>query len=335
MRRHRSGSIAFLMLVLAFGSPAAALAQAKPPASSPPAAATGKSAAPAAPAASGAPAAEPASSQNPQGDAANSSVPPASESPESAPPESSAPQGPVVAPAPAITGSAAINAPSSPAPPPPGASPDAPRSPRPRPLTHRFGFQLGLRTTNITDGGFDPYAESNGFGQASFVGTFTPWRTLPFSVHLVGEYDIGVNDSEARGDKTSLSMHRIALGLEGRYEPISRLYFYARVAPSALHLRGTIDDIPLGAKLAARTWTWGLDTSGGAAIRLGNGGNDADPIVTFWLTVDLGYTFAGEAEMVYHPVEVNDEEGRRFGDVTLPPIRPNGFVTRFAGVVTF
>jgi hypothetical protein len=264
---------------------------------------------------------------NPPEASASSAPPPAASSPP--PPGSPA----AAAPAPAIQGSAALSAvtPSTPQ----DTTPDAAPPPRTRPLPHHIGIQLGVRTTHIPHSGYDPYADSNGLAQAAFAATYTPWRSLPLSVHLVGEWDIGRTSSIARGDPTSLMIHRIALGIEGRYEPVSRLYLFAKVAPSALHLRGEIEDIPLGATLASRTWTWGLDTTGGAALRLGNAGKEADPGATFWLMLDMGYSFTGEAEMIYRPAELDENEGRRFGDIALPSIRPGGFVTRIAGAMTF
>jgi hypothetical protein len=211
---------------------------------------------------------------------------------------------------------------------------DAPPVARPRPLPHHIGLQFGVRTTNIPASGYDPFAESNGLAQASIAGTFTPWRSLPFSAHAIAEWDVGGSNAEARGATTNLTMFRFALGLEGRYEPISRLYFFAKVAPAALHARSEIEDFALSATLKARSWTWALDTTGGAALRLGDAGKDYDPSATFWLMLEMGYSFAGNAKMVHTPAEIDDEP-RRFGSVALPDLNPSGFLTRFAGAVTF
>jgi hypothetical protein len=129
-------------------------------------------------------------------------------------------------------------------------------------------------------------------------------------------------------------MFRFALGLEGRYEPISRLYFFAKLAPAAFHVRADIKEVYLGATLKSRSWTWGLDTTGGAALRLGSSGKEDDPSATFWLMLEMGYSFAGKADMVLTPDDV-EEESRRFGEVTLPGLQPSGFLTRFAGAMTF
>ncbi len=227
---------------------------------------------------------------------------------------------------------AAMPVPAASAPPPPDAA-DAP-GPRARPLPHQIGLQFGVRITNIPSGGYDPFSDSNGLALASFAGTFTPWQSRPFSLHALADWNIGGSNASARGADSALTMFRFALGLEGRYEPISRLYFFAKLAPAALHVRADIKELYLGATLKSRSWTWALDTTGGAALRLGSSGKADDPSATFWLMLEMGYSFAGKADMVLTPDDV-EEESRRFGEVTLPGLQPSGFLTRFAGAMTF
>jgi hypothetical protein len=203
-----------------------------------------------------------------------------------------------------------------------------------RPLPHHIGLQFGLRITNIPSSGFDPFSDSNGLAQGSMAATFTPWRSLPFSVHGIAEWNIGGTQARARGAGTRLTMYRFALGAEARFEPISRLYFFAKLVPSAIHARAEVEEMSLGAELKARSWTWALDTTGGAAYRIGNSGKESDPSATFWVMLEMGYSFAGEARMVLTPGEIEDEP-RRFGSVALPGLDPSGFLTRFGGMVTF
>lgn len=240
-------------------------------------------------------------------------------------------------PAPAASADAA-----PPAAPEPGADTIAPPEPakakparRARP--HRFHIQAGLRTTIIPNEGYDPFAEGNGFAQGAFSFAYSPWRTLPFSVYGVGEWSIGGASSvTARGADSSLLMNRLGLGVEGRYEPISRLYMYVRIMPSAMNLNGTIREGELPTTLMGDAWTWGLDTTGGAAIRVGNVGRDEKPKTTFWFLFDLGYSFAGEAKLVLKPTANDDSlDGRHFGGIPLTPFRPSGVLWRFAFSVAF
>lgn len=240
-------------------------------------------------------------------------------------------------PAPAASADAA-----PPAAPEPGADTMAPPEPakakparRARP--HRFHIQAGLRTTIISNEGYDPFAEGNGLAQGAFSFAYSPWRTLPFSVYGVGEWSIGGASSvTARGADSSLLVNRLGLGVEGRYEPISRLYMYVRLMPAAVNLNATIKDWELSNTLMGDAWTWGLDTTGGAAIRVGNVGRDEMPKTTFWFLFDLGYSFAGEANLVLKPTANDDSlDGRQFGGIPLTPFRPSGVLWRFAFSVAF
>lgn len=205
---------------------------------------------------------------------------------------------------------------------------------RQRPLTHHFGIHLGARVVHIPSSGYDPFSDSNGLGQSVIAATFTPWRSLPFSAHVAAEWNVGSSNALARGDETSLSLYRFAAGIEGRYEPISRLYLFVKLMPAALHARAEIEDPALNVTLKSRSWAWSLDATGGAAFRVASGGKDHDPAVSFWLLCDMGYSFAGKADMVFTPGDV-EEESRRFGSVALPGLDPSGFVTRITGALTF
>jgi hypothetical protein len=109
---------------------------------------------------------------------------------------------------------------------------------------------------------------------------------------VTAEWNLGSSNALARGDETSLTLYRFAAGLEGRYEPISRLYLFVKLVPAAIHARADIEDPALGATLKSRSWTWSLDATGGAAFRLGSSGKDNDPSASFWLMCDMGYSFA-------------------------------------------
>lgn len=203
-----------------------------------------------------------------------------------------------------------------------------------RPVPHLIATEIGLRMTYIVHEGFDPYAEKNGYGQVSLAGAYTFWQGTPISVAAGAEWNFGVARAEARGDATALTIHRLAASLQVRYAPVRRLSMFAKLAPAALHIRGDIEDIELSQTLEARTWTWALDATGGAALLLGSAGRDDRPSASFWFSVELGYSFAGEVEMMYRP-DSDEDEVRHFGDVRLPNIRPSGFLNRFAFGVSF
>ena len=77
-----------------------------------------------------------------------------------------------------------------------------------------------------------------------------------------------------------------------------------------------------------------MDTTAGAALRLGSAGPEEDPNASFWLSAELGYSFAGSTDMPY-TANLADDDPRQFGTVDLPAIRPSGFANRITFGVSF
>ena len=150
----------------------------------------------------------------------------------------------------------------------------------------------------------------------------------------MAEWNIGASNAYARGAQTDLLVNRLALGIEGRWMPRSRFYLYAKVVPAAANIDAEISDYALNGTLETNVWTFLLDTSAGAAVRLGTAGKEPGRTVSFWLLMDWGYTFAKAAEMKFQPVDESDP-ARRFGTINLPNFQMNGFVTRATFGLTF
>jgi hypothetical protein len=202
----------------------------------------------------------------------------------------------------------------------------------PPPPRHRFGAEIGVRLLVIDDPSFDPYSENDLIGQASVGGAVMAFAVGPFALGLVAEYDIGRKSAMARGDETSLTLHRIAWGasLELR---LWRFDLYARLMPAALHAAATLDDPGFDLPLSASGWTWGLDTLGGARFRFASAGHDA---VGFWLLAEVGYAFAGDIDMLFSPdVEEEEDEARRLASIALPALDPSGVTTRVGLALSF
>lgn len=198
----------------------------------------------------------------------------------------------------------------------------------------RFGVYFGIRALNLTHTGYDPYSESDALVTNAIGFSFTPSRSQHFALHFATEWNIGSSQAYSRGAEADLLVNRIALGLEGRWMPKSRFYLYARVMPAAVHLYGQIKDWELGVNLESSSWTFALDASAGAALRLGTAGKEPKRTASFWLMMDWGYAFAGQASMTFTHAEIEDET-RTFGSINLPGLRPGGFVTRASFAVTF
>jgi len=182
--------------------------------------------------------------------------------------------------------------------------------------------------------GFDPYAESNFLGQLSISAglTFLKLGKVSFLSHA--EWDVGSARSTARGDQTGLTVHRLALALETRYQVAHRLGLFLKVAPGAYHLRGTIEDPGFSRPLVSRSWTYSLDATGGAAVMFADIGSRANPDARFWFTGELGFAFSGTSAMRFAPAEDADDP-RHYGSLELPAFRPSGPIGRLAFAVSF
>lgn len=220
----------------------------------------------------------------------------------------------------------------------PLAPPAEDAAPRPADPPHkqRISLGLGFRGGVVESAGYDPYSANNTLPMASLQGSFTPWPMRPVQFSLVAEWDYGGSDATARGNQASLTMHRLALGLESRYLPITRMAFFARLVPAAMRAAATIDDAYLGNKLEASSWTWGLDVTGGAAARVGAVGPNEAPLVSFWLALDMGYRFAGATEMRLRPGDLGEEDQtRKFGEIKMTDLDLSGFIGRLSFSVSF
>ena len=212
----------------------------------------------------------------------------------------------------------------------------APQKPPAQPHIQRWSAGAGFTGAVVNSPGFDPYSKSNTLPMVSVFGTFTPWPTRPVSVHLAFQYDYGGASERARGAEASLDVHRLALGLEGRYVPLSRMMLFVRAMPSAMHLGGTIKDPYLGAQLESGSWNFSADVTGGAAARIGSVGHAELPSVSFWIALDMGYRFAPPAVMRFRPGDLTDDDlGRKFGDVPMPSLDLSGFIGKLSVSISF
>jgi len=224
-------------------------------------------------------------------------------------------------------GAAIVRAPSAPdaAPPPPEPARAEPSS-RPE-----VSIGAGLRGSLLRSAGFDPYAGNDLFVQGSVLVGMTILRVGKAAVMLSAQWDGGTRSATARGEESSLAVHRFSGVAEMRYHLHRRFFLGAKLAPAAFYLSGSITDAGVDRPLTSHRWTWGMDTSGGAGVLIGSTGPRG---AKFWLTLDLGYTFAGEAQMAYAPA-ADGGDPRKYGSVMLPSLRPSGPTSRLGVQVAF
>ncbi|MFP6687427.1 MAG: hypothetical protein VB934_22100 [Polyangiaceae bacterium] len=197
---------------------------------------------------------------------------------------------------------------------------------------HRFVGMSGFRGQVITHPGMDPYSTGDFFSQITLGAAFLPLTWGHLKLGVLSQYDMGSVDTDTRGIPASLSIHRIGAGPYAQVSLGDRWRLSSRVIPGANYLDASFDDT--SGKLRSQGWTWSLETSVGAAVRLGSAGKSDDPKASFWLTADLGYTFAGTSEMSFTG-DLEQDDPRDFGTIELPPLSPRGFSQRLAFAVSF
>jgi hypothetical protein len=191
--------------------------------------------------------------------------------------------------------------------------------------------QVGLRSTFVTDPGFDPFATSNVLTSFSLGGSRTIFVEDAFSFAPGIFWDYGARSATARGQATSLEVNRLSLALEGRYHIAPWVYGLVRVTPGAIHQSAQIDDPLAGAPYVANAWTFAFDASAGAAFLLGP--HSSSP-VHWWLAGEGGYGYAGSASLMMH-TDLAAGDPRRTGDLDMGQLALSGAFFRIYGSVTF
>ena len=194
--------------------------------------------------------------------------------------------------------------------------------------------QIGMRSTFVTDPGFDPFATDNVLTSFSLGASRTVFDSDAFSLAPGIFWDYGARSATARGALTSLSSHRLSAALEGRYHFAPWGYGLVRVTPSAIQQSAELNDSLAAAPFVASGWTFGLDASAGAAFLLGPHGAASTAPLHWWLAAEGGYGYASSASLLMRP-DVSSDDPRRNGNLDLGRLALGGAFFRLYGSVTF
>jgi hypothetical protein len=179
----------------------------------------------------------------------------------------------------------------------------------------------GIRTMYIKSAGFDPFSTNDAFVQFSLsgLGVIAHRDRLSFAVGL--GLDVGSSSATARNAPSDLTLTHLSALAEGRYQPWSRLYLFARVAPGFVHGTATIDDAssPSSSGLTSEFDAFSLDAGGGAAFCLGAVGTAR---VGVWLLADGGYGWVAGQDLTLAPTLSADQS--KSGTLDLGPLAPRG-----------
>jgi hypothetical protein len=194
--------------------------------------------------------------------------------------------------------------------------------------------QIGMRSTFVTDPGFDPFASDNVLTSFSLGVSRTVFDSDAFSLAPGFFWDYGARSATARGGLTSLTSHRLAAALEGRYHFAPWGYGLVRVTPAAIQQSAELSDSLAAAPFVASAWTFGLDASAGAAFLLGPHGATSTSPLHWWLAAEGGYGYASSASLLMRP-DLSSDDPRRTGNLDLGRLALSGVFFRLYGSVTF
>ncbi len=208
---------------------------------------------------------------------------------------------------------------------------EATAPPELRPPTWELG--AGVRTMYIKSAGFDPFSTNDGFVQFSLtgLGVVAHRERLSFAVGL--GLDLGSSSATARNAPSTLSLTHPSALAEGRYQPWSRLYLFARLAPGLVHGTATINDAsaPSSSGLTTDFDAFSLDASAGAAFCLGAVGT---PRLGVWLLADGGYSWVAGQDLVLAPALGNADQNKA-GTLDLGTLAPRGAFFRISAALTY
>jgi hypothetical protein len=194
--------------------------------------------------------------------------------------------------------------------------------------------QLGLRSTFVTDPGFDPFAKDNSLTSASLGASRTVFAQDEISLATGVLWDYGTRGARARGQETNLEAHRLALALEGRYHFAPFVYGRVRLTPGAIYQSASLTDSLASAKLVASDWAFAFDASAGLAFLLGPHSESTASPVRWWLAGEGGYGYAGSTALRMQP-DFGGDDPRRTGYLDLGRLALSGAFFRVYGSVTF
>ena len=193
--------------------------------------------------------------------------------------------------------------------------------------------QVGLRSTFVTDRGFDPFATDNALTTFSVGVSRTILQQDAFSLAPGIFWDYGERSATARGNPSRLATQRLGFALEGRYHFAPWAYGLVRVTPGAIHQSAEVKDPLAAAPFVARSWTFAVDASAGAAFLIGPHRSTSSPL-RWWLAAEGGYGYAGAASLMMQP-DLASDDPRRVGGLNLGQLALSGAFFRIYGSMTF
>jgi hypothetical protein len=190
-------------------------------------------------------------------------------------------------------------------------------------------LEVGYRGSFLPSSGFDPFSTNSYFPEASLAASRTLFVDGSFSFAPGLAWDFAGTSATARGDATSLSVHRLTAPLEGRYHLGAWGYAYARVAPGVLFESARLEDGSAPAPMTKARAVFATDLSAGYAWLAIPWDRPHEMRARLWLQSEVGYGFAGAQRLALAP------EGASGASIDLGTLSMSGAFFRVAAAVSF
>jgi hypothetical protein len=217
--------------------------------------------------------------------------------------------------------------------------------PAERVALHPYMAVLGARVMYVPDDGYDAFSSNDAFPAFSLGFGRSVYAAGRFSFALMAFWDAGGRSDNLRGEPTEMFVHRLSLGPELRFHPLSDGYLFGRVSPAALRTIARLDESSTGAEYVAQSddadldflssWDFGVDVTIGLAIELfGSAGRRSGPM-RFWGFGEFGYGWASDAPLDWTPDAEDPAAPERVAVLDQGELGVRGVFFRLAAATTF
>jgi hypothetical protein len=197
-------------------------------------------------------------------------------------------------------------------------------------------FEIGYRGTFVREATFDPFSTQDYFAQVSLGGSRTVYSRGRFSFAPGFAWDYGKAGATARGDATSLEVHRLLVPLEGRIHFGPWGYAFARAAPGVGVVTAEVNDPALpNAPLTKNRWLFAGDLSAGYAFPIWPHDNPPVLMPRVWVQTDWGYGWMGSMGLNLAADLPTSMDPRIASGVDLGALTMRGAFFRAAAAVSF
>jgi hypothetical protein len=166
-----------------------------------------------------------------------------------------------------------------------------------------FHLSAGMRVSFVPNEGYDLFSKDNDLTQLSLAFGRTVLAIGDTSLDASIIYDWGPSESKVRSADTSLDVHRVSLGLEGRYHLFRRLYVFGRLAPGALRWDADITDGGADVQRTAGDWTFSADLGAGAAYEIIGEARGLSKLARGFVLADAGYGWTTSSALEFLPAD--------------------------------